>query len=64
VIVSAPGITDNEIVTDLDCDGLSASVTIAVKLTDPLAVGVPEIRPVPEVRLRPAGKLPDEIDHM
>jgi hypothetical protein len=32
--------------TDLVCAGLPASVTVAVKLAVPVAVGVPEIRPV------------------
>jgi len=37
------------------------SVTFAVKLLVPVAVGVPLITPVEEFRLRPAGKVPDVI---
>jgi hypothetical protein len=44
--------------TDWDCAGLPASVTFAVKLEVPLAVGVPEIRPVLAVKVSPAGRLP------
>jgi hypothetical protein len=48
-------------VADLDCAGLSASVTVAVKLDVPLVVGVPEIKPVLGTRLNPAGRLPEAI---
>jgi hypothetical protein len=48
-------------VADLDCAGLSVSVTVAVKLDVPLVVGVPEITPVPLARLNPAGRLPEVI---
>ena len=34
------------------------SVTLAVKLNEPEAVGVPEMLPVPAVSVRPAGKAP------
>ena len=54
---------DNEIVADVDCAGLSASVTVAVKVDVPLVVGVPEIMPVLAARLSPAGRLPALIDH-
>jgi hypothetical protein len=56
-------VTDNEIVADFDCAGLSASVTVTVKLDVPLAVGVPEIVPLAD-RLRPAGRLPERIDQV
>jgi len=49
--------------TDLVTAGLSASVTFTVNVLDPVAVGVPEIRPVDEPRVRPAGRLPDVMDH-
>jgi hypothetical protein len=49
---------------DLVCTGLPLSVTVAVKLKVPLAVGVPEIRPVLEAMVRPAGRLPEVIDHL
>jgi hypothetical protein len=55
---------DNEIVADLDCAGLSASVTVAVKLDVPLVVGVPETTPVVVARVNPAGKLPEVIDQL
>jgi hypothetical protein len=51
-------------VADLDCAGLSASVTVAVKLDVPLVVGVPEITPLLGARLSPAGRLPEVIDHL
>lgn len=44
--------------TDLVCAGFSASVTVAVKLAVPLAVGVPEMIPVAGTRVSPAGRLP------
>ena len=37
------------------------SVLLIVKLKVPAAVGVPEIVPVPVLRLRPAGRLPDRL---
>ena len=40
------------------------SVTDAVKEKVPLAVGVPEINPVPATIVRPAGRLPLVIDHV
>jgi hypothetical protein len=43
----------------LDCE----SVTFTVKLEVPAAVGVPEITPVAELRVRPPGKLPDVTVH-
>lgn len=54
--------TTIERLTDLVCAGLPASVTVAVKLVVPVAVGVPEIRPVAEARLSPAGRLPVVTD--
>ena len=38
--------------------GVSASVTVTVKLAVPEAVGVPEMAPVEALSVRPAGKLP------
>ncbi len=54
----------SERATDLVCAGLSASATVAVKLKVPLAVGIPEMMPVPGERLRPAGRLPALMDQM
>jgi hypothetical protein len=47
---------------DLVWAGFPASVTVAVKLKVPLAVGVPEIWPVLVESVRPAGRLPVLID--
>ena len=58
VIARVAGATINEKATDLVCAGLPASVTVTVKPNAPVAVGVPEIRPVVEARLSPAGRLP------
>jgi hypothetical protein len=55
-------VTAIESEADLVCAGLSASVTVAVKLAVPVAVGVPEITPVADASVRPAGRLPDVID--
>jgi hypothetical protein len=44
--------------TDLVCAGLPPSVTVTVGLLVPVALGVPEIRPVAEANFRPAGRLP------
>jgi hypothetical protein len=40
------------------------SVTWTVKLLVPVAVGVPEIAPVAELRDKPAGKVPEEMDQV
>jgi hypothetical protein len=40
------------------------SVTIAVKLAVPDALGVPVIAPVEATIDNPAGKLPEDIDHV
>jgi len=65
LIVNAGGAaaaTTIESCTDCVCAGLPESVTVAVKLVVPLAVGVPEITPVAEASDRPAGRLPLVID--
>ena len=60
---------DPEVDTEMDsaavalCDGELLSLTATVKLDVPLAVGVPEIKPALDM-LRPAGRLPDAIDHV
>ena len=41
------------------CAGEVESVTLAVKLNEPDAVGVPEMLPVPAVSVRPAGRAPE-----
>jgi hypothetical protein len=46
------------------CAGLPASVTVTLKLPVPLAVGVPEIKPVDVFMLSPAGILPEARDQV
>jgi hypothetical protein len=61
VIASAVGAgTETTIARGIDtvCAGFPASVTVAVNLKVPVAVGVPEIRPVEVDILSPAGRLP------
>ena len=62
VIARVAGATTNEKATDLACAGFPASVTVTVKPNVPLVFGVPEIRPVVEARLSPAGRLPAPIN--
>jgi hypothetical protein len=64
VIVSVAGATASDRATDLLWAGFPSSATVAVKLTVPAAVGVPEMIPSDGMRLRPAGRMPEEIDHM
>ena len=53
-----------EVAADGVWAGLLLSLTVALKLDVPLAVGVPEITPVVAARLSPAGRLPEVIDHV
>jgi hypothetical protein len=53
-----------ERVTDLVCASELASATAALKVAVPLAVGVPEMRPVEVFRLSPAGRLPETKDQV
>jgi hypothetical protein len=53
-----------ERLTDRVCAGLPPSRTDTVKLLVPVAVGVPEIRPVAGARLSPAGRLPALTDQV
>jgi hypothetical protein len=41
-----------------------ASFTVTPNEKFPLIVGVPEMTPVDAARLSPAGRLPEEIDHV
>jgi len=41
-----------------------ASVTCAVKLLVPVPVGVPEITPVLDASVNPAGKMPEAMDQV
>jgi hypothetical protein len=64
VIVREAGATTSEIVADIFWAGLAESATLAVKLNVPAAVGVPEITPVVDDRVRPAGRVPEVIDQV
>lgn len=63
-MASVVGAMTSESVTDLVWAGEPASVTAAVKVAVPLAVGVPEIRPVDVFMLSPAGRLPETKDQV
>jgi hypothetical protein len=57
--------TASDRVTDLVCAGTDESATLKVTLDVPVAVGVPEIRPVDEARVSPAGRpVGDEMDQV
>ena len=47
---------------DAVCNGEPLSFTATVNVAVPLAVGVPEITPPLDI-VKPAGRLPDAIDH-
>jgi len=53
-----------ETANEADLAGLSLSRTVAVKLAVPLVVGVPEIAPVEDARVSPAGSLPELMDQL
>ena len=63
-IFSETGATTSVNAADWLAAGRSLSWTLAVKLAASLAVGGPEITPVEGVNERPAGNLPDVIDHV
>ena len=63
-IESEVGLTRIAAVVDLVCTGLLLSVTVAVKVEDPLAVGVPDMAPVDDARVSPVGSLPELIDQV
>ena len=44
--------------------GVVESLTCTVKLTVPITVGLPEMVPVEEFKLRPGGSVPELIDHV
>ena len=64
MIERVEGATVSDRVTDLVWAGLVESATAAVKVAVPLAVGVPEIRPVEVFRLTPAGRFPETKDQV
>ena len=64
VIASTAGAIVIDAATDFTCAGLPLSLTVAVKLNAPLAVGIPEITPLPAFSANPAGRLPELIDHV
>jgi hypothetical protein len=49
---------------DFVCTGALLSVTVTVKVDIPLAVGVPEIVPVADPSVSPAGRLPEVMDQV
>ena len=53
-----------EVAADLAWEGSLLSVTVAVKLEVPVAVGIPEMVPVVAARVRPEGSLPELIDQV
>jgi hypothetical protein len=63
VIVNRIGDTETDPFVAAFCVGLLLSVTVAIKLATPLAVGVPVIAPVVE-RASPAGRLPEVTAHL
>ena len=62
--MSGVAVTAIVIGADLACAGEPASVTVAVKVDVPLAVGMPEMMPVAAEMERPAGRLPETIDQV
>ena len=58
---AAPIVSDS--CADAICTGDPLSFTDTVNVEVPVAVGVPVITPALD-RLKPAGRLPDEIDHV
>jgi hypothetical protein len=59
----ATGRTTIDRVTVCVCAGELESDTVTLNVDVPLAVGVPETKPLLE-RFNPAGRLPDVIDQM
>jgi hypothetical protein len=53
-----------DIAVDFVWTGLLLSLTATVKLNVPLAVGVPEITPLLEPSVNPAGRFPALIDQV
>jgi hypothetical protein len=63
VMRSLAGLTTMESAFVTVFAGAQESITLTVKFDVPYAVGVPEITPVPAAIDRPAGRLPELIDH-
>jgi len=68
VVVIASGVpawtTERVTVALVVCTGEPASLTVTPKEKLPFPVGFPEMTPVEAPRLSPAGRLPEEIDHV
>jgi hypothetical protein len=65
MILSGAGATVIPMATEYVCVGRPLSWTVAVSFAVPLAVvGVPEITPVDDARLSPAGRRPAAIDQL
>jgi hypothetical protein len=64
VIVSDVAAMVIDIAVERVWTGLLLSLTLAVKVNVPLAVGVPEISPLLAASVNPAGRLPELIDQV
>jgi hypothetical protein len=64
VIASKVGAMVMDVAADFVCTGLLLSLTVTVKLKVPVAVGVPEMTPLPPASVNPAGRLPEVIDQV
>jgi hypothetical protein len=64
VIASVVDAITIEVAAVFVCAGLPESVTATVKPNVPLTVGAPEITPLADPSVNPAGKLPEAIDHV
>jgi ABC-type thiamin/hydroxymethylpyrimidine transport system permease subunit len=64
VIVSDVAAMVIDIAVERVWTGLLLSLTLAVKVNVPFAVGVPEISPLPAVSVKPVGRLPMVIDQV
>lgn len=63
-IVKVVATTAIAVVAEAAWAGLLLSVTVVVKLDDPLPVGVPEIVPVDALKVSPLGNLPEVMDQV
>jgi hypothetical protein len=64
VIVSGTGATTIDADANFDWTGLLLSLTVTAKFEVPLVVGEPEIIPVEDASVSPAGSLPELIDQV
>jgi hypothetical protein len=64
VVVTVGGVVPTVMLSAFVAVAELASVTCTVKLLVPVPVGVPEITPVLEASISPAGKVPTVIDQL